>query len=401
MIDTTEDLLNAYPKVPVVDNLSDVDDDFSLDFNMRKHSPFKNGGGKFSDLTMHSDFIDFNVDSGVAEDTIDREIGRLINEKNTVDYKGIEEAGDTELLIRETHKFINKLPKGLVSSSQGENYQRLLTSSISKLVKQLEAERESKMKLAREMRKTEEEREKLLKQFSTLRSENSRLASQLKLKAEVERGQSEQRKSQELASVRERDLLREKLIKYKSLYEQERSKTQLMEKQQHIPSPPKSAPNLKFRSEPETAGTAPSLTKEEVKDMMLKILQERDSSSREKPETKTPNNNDAKKIKFKSNGGGGNDEVVNETVAGKISEACETIIQHASPEESPDNRDIVVRCFINYPPKDEALDSKNNPISQPEHTEHIKDTCKQCNSEVVLEKPGDTINLMGEYKWTI
>lgn len=123
----------------------------------------------------------------------------------------------------ETHKTVKNIPSYIPSSKEFEKYSALLASSTDKIVKQLSAERAKNKELQRKVAELQNERfdaktrdsdyALLKRQYALLRQEKE----QLQRKSTQQSGQSDS------LLVRENDLLRQKLIKYKSLYEASRA----------------------------------------------------------------------------------------------------------------------------------------------------------------------------------
>ena len=100
------------------------------------------------DLSEYNDFDDIkgmpglNIDSlSGSDNTMDKEIQRILDMSSLKLPELQDDQGKdkTELLIKETHKLINTVPASITSSKEGEAYQKMLTTSINKLIKQVES----------------------------------------------------------------------------------------------------------------------------------------------------------------------------------------------------------------------------------------------------------------------
>lgn len=124
---------------------------------------------------------------------------------------------DEDELI-DTHKYVNKFPDYISSSKEFEKYSLLLASSTDKLMKQLSVERRKNNDLESKLANYENERfqaqvtkgdyDLLKQQFAGLQEKNNQMLRKYR-----------QHEDDNDRLTRENLLLREKLIKYKKLYE--------------------------------------------------------------------------------------------------------------------------------------------------------------------------------------
>lgn len=171
------------------------------------------------DLSEYNDFDDLKGMSGinggrmsVSDSTMDREIQRLLD-MSSIKLPELQEKHETdrtELLIKETHKLINTVPSSITSSKEGEAYQKILATSINKLIKQVED-----MKRDLERKDTEVKNSRI--QVSNL---EMKLSLHQKLNSDLKRENTQLRRrpSGSQKDSRENELLRTKLIKYRNLY---------------------------------------------------------------------------------------------------------------------------------------------------------------------------------------
>lgn len=120
--------------------------------------------------------------------------------------------------ITDTHKIVKNVPEGIPSTKEFEKYSRLLTSSTDKLMKQLAAEKNKTQELERKLRNLESEKflgqvmksdyDVLNKQYMSLQEKHDAILTR-----------SRQLEDDNNRLTRDNKLLREKLIKYKNLYE--------------------------------------------------------------------------------------------------------------------------------------------------------------------------------------
>lgn len=168
-------------------------------------SPYKKSN---YDLTEYNEFDgargteEVRYDSFDTDNTMDREIQKILDMSSLQMPQAEDEGPDkTELIIRETHKLVSTLPAAITGSKEGETYQKLLTSSINKLVKQFES---VKRELAGKKRELMDKKRELASKDREVKNIKLHQAS-----AETKLGQFQRDNS---------ELLRIKLIKYRNLY---------------------------------------------------------------------------------------------------------------------------------------------------------------------------------------
>lgn len=158
-----------------------------------------------------------------SDNTIDREIkhfigshGRRMPAPAVFDDLDLGAEEDGRLLIENTHKLIKLIPTNISSSAEFENYQKLLKSSTAKLVRRLRQEVDKNQVLTDKMSTLENRAKKqanLEVEVRSLRSAN----------ADLRRQNEELRQKDMLPDplvARDNELLRQKLAKYKGLYEE-------------------------------------------------------------------------------------------------------------------------------------------------------------------------------------
>lgn len=163
-----------------------------------------------------------------SDNTIDREIkhfvgsrGRKIPAPAVFDDLDLGAEEDGKLLIENTHKLIKLIPNNISSSAEFENYQLLLKSSTAKLVRRLRQEVDKNQALTAKIGAYENRVKKqadLEMEVRSLRSANADL-----------RRQNDELRLQDLVPdpllARDNELLRQKLVKYKGLYEESVKRT--------------------------------------------------------------------------------------------------------------------------------------------------------------------------------
>lgn len=193
-----------------------------------------------------NNFSDFSIDNHTFHNDIKKLLSKSISKKlpdfdesELNEINGIKkypwiDAEDS--FIKQTHKAINSLPKPMTSSKEFENYQKLLHSSIEKLMKQLNSSEERNKRgeknlndLNEKLVKVEIENHQIMKNDKIILKENEDLASRIKdLEQQNQKLISESNltlhKNQKLSAansnfLNENRLLRQKLIKYKQLYD--------------------------------------------------------------------------------------------------------------------------------------------------------------------------------------
>lgn len=108
---------------------------------------------------------------------------------------------ETEYAVRDTHKVLNSVPESIVASAEGERYHAMLCESIRKLTREMDNLRHENTLLRDRDRSSEYRIRDLEAKVSQLQVENGRLAAR-----PVDTGAS-----------RTNELLRTKLLKYKRL----------------------------------------------------------------------------------------------------------------------------------------------------------------------------------------
>ncbi|CUM57029.1 uncharacterized protein AC631_03692 [Debaryomyces fabryi] len=184
------------------------------------------------DLSEYNDFDDIkgmsglNIDSLSGSDsTMDKEIQRILDMSSLKLPKLQDDHGKdkTELLIKETHKLISTVPASITSSKEGEAYQKMLTTSINKLIKQVETMKRDVDKKDSDAKSNRIQLSNLEMKMGLYQRENSDLKKEL--------NQAKRRSVTPQNDTRENDLLRTKLIKYRNLYtESERENQELKSK---------------------------------------------------------------------------------------------------------------------------------------------------------------------------
>ncbi|ODV64718.1 hypothetical protein HYPBUDRAFT_154307 [Hyphopichia burtonii NRRL Y-1933] len=160
--------------------------------------------------------------------------------------KDEEEDFDDEKLLEQTHKAIQSLPVSITGNREFEKYEKMLNSAVAKAVKLTEEHRRENLEVVKERdemrRRNQALQEEILilkqkseKQQEKLRDNQNRINNMSKVHQEREmimererglmkkRLEETNRNSNENSQlVKENELLREKLIKYKGLYEEQK-----------------------------------------------------------------------------------------------------------------------------------------------------------------------------------
>lgn len=171
------------------------------------------------ELSEYNDFDDIKGMSGLnidslsgSDNTMDKEIQRILDMSSLKLPELQDDQGKdkTELLIKETHKLINTVPPSITSSKEGEAYQKMLTTSINKLIKQVESMKRDLENRDNEAKNHRIQLSNLEMKMGLYQRENSDLKKEL--------NQVKKRSVTPQNESRENDLLRTKLIKYRNLY---------------------------------------------------------------------------------------------------------------------------------------------------------------------------------------
>lgn len=389
-------------------------------YDTNTRSPLRNNMNSVSDISMNQDLQNFMNKSVLGFEDKDED--------------------KTELLIKETHKAINAIPKSVLENKDMEEYQKLITASIQKLAGKCES-----LSIENEALKNNDDKviiQQLQHKINTLTKSNDMF------KQEVSK------QSDEFMSMlnenndlkRENELLRTKLIKYKNLYET---------KEKHRDNVNSKNKKKEVRNDSVNANKLIQLYNE-----MAEIL-DKDKKSSNKP-LKQSYNQDTTEIqqqqddfdpdllkKFENiikenkvqdsqppQSENSQEDIINKALLknNKLYEKLihvldskqknETTIQETSPahkEESNEKQDVVLQCYLccqnlhnNHGTTNEV---RSNPSSAGSNGGSDRRKCERCSSvssknskryqnynnadHIQRNTSGFGIDLMGEYKWTI
>lgn len=188
----------------------------------RKSKPKRNSFS-IADILNESTFDDDLIQ------TLDKHL-KSKPEKKTL-HLDQEDKDGTELIIRETHNLINKIPDSITSNKESEEYIEILSNSVKRLTHQLETIKLENMKLKSDVSSSlrmklvvqslEDSNNALVKENNLIKIENN----DLKIRLDQVQRKAKQRIPQENSHLtKENNLLRDKLKKYKSLYEDSKKK---------------------------------------------------------------------------------------------------------------------------------------------------------------------------------
>lgn len=153
-------------------------------------------------------------------DTLDQEIDMLLNNLVLDPLDDPEQESDkTELIIKETHNLINTLPAAILGDREGENYQKVLNASINKLLKQFEKTRIDLQRKLSELSATKNK----LSSFELKVYLQDQEITNLKKELNTRRPDAPGKFGSD-----EKDLLRSKLIKYRTLYNEAKKEIEEM-----------------------------------------------------------------------------------------------------------------------------------------------------------------------------
>lgn len=223
--------------------------------NSNTGSPLKRNN---YDLSEYNDFDDIKGMSGLnidslsgSDNTMDKEIQRILDMSSLKLPELQDDQGKdkTELLIKETHKLINTVPASITSSKEGEAYQKMLTTSINKLIKQVESMKRDLENRDNEAKSHRIQLSNLEMKMGLYQRENNDLKkelNQVKKRSVIPQNES-----------RENDLLRTKLIKYRNLYtEADRENQELKSKHNGEPVKESASQQMPVREQPRPTGQA-------------------------------------------------------------------------------------------------------------------------------------------------
>lgn len=399
-------------------------------------SPLRNNMNSVSDMSMNQDLQNF--------------IG-----KSVLDF-AIKEDDKTELLIEETHKAINSIPKSVLGNKDIDDYQKLISNSIEKLAAKCEA-----LSVENESLKNNDDKviiQQLQHKINALNKTNDMY------KQEVTKQSDEfMRMLNENNDLkRENELLRTKLVKYKNLYEAKervrekvdiRFETTKPPRQKESQKQPKKANKLiqlynemaeilekeKKRSgaqiiqdkeeeqndEEGEVTTNLEFESEKLKSDLLKqfenIVREKTTHTINNPQTENGYEEDINKILLNNNKL--YEKLINVLEFKQKHETIESERSPAHKEESKEKQDVVLKCYLCCQKLHTSHESSNEskPESQPtssgSNDVNQRRKCERCTNissksskhnhnynnieHIQRNTSGFGIDLMGEYKWTI
>lgn len=154
--------------------------------------------------------------ANISDISMDRNIENFIN-KTVLDLDPDLETDKTDLLIRETHNLINDVPSSIMATKEGEEYQKTISILINKLVRKCES-----LTVENDRLKSNDQKpviDQLKSRVEALTKSNELHKNDLQ-----EQNEDFLKMLNESNSLKhENELLRSKLIKYKNLYEAKQS----------------------------------------------------------------------------------------------------------------------------------------------------------------------------------
>lgn len=245
-MDSTQDIIKGYINGGKYQSkslaLSDTEDDFDLDSLV---DPLEDSTGfenlkistMQSPLTPHESPLKVHLDKLRGSPVKTSRMSPVKSQNPAIDESFFSKYDHADLM--DTHKYLNTVPEYIPSSKEFERYSLLLASSTDKLMKQLATERKRTRELESKVANYENEKfqaqvtkndyDLLKRQFADLQKKNEQLLRNYRVYEDDNAKLS-----------RENLLLREKLIKYKKLYEDLRDtrhslSTEYVQQESHRP----------------------------------------------------------------------------------------------------------------------------------------------------------------------
>lgn len=316
-------------------------------------SPFRDSGADvFSKISRDGSSIDREIDDFIAR------------EAQFLDQQ-------TEYVLRDTHKVIHSIPDSIVASAEGEKYYTMLTASINKLTREMDNLRHEN-NLLRDRDYTSDYRIRELEaRVSHLQMENGRLASQRVTGVA------------DSAAKRANELLRAKLLKYKRLNDECR----------------KWHGDKSYRLE----GLI-----EQLEEAMKNS--EKQDNQQDKTNQKSHDGKGQQKSQDKQDG-----QVHLESVQipspqlepdSSLYEKFESAAKNALAPSLAGSNDMLAALNMNNRLYERLLAFLDQQVSAAPHHECNENVppsqCSACTNPPATTNPGhDTMQLMGEYKWTL
>lgn len=222
-MDSTQDIIKGYldgGKYLKSLTLSDSEDEYDID-SLVDPLDQTTDFGKFpvnlpSPPTPHQSPLKAHLNKLRGSPVKTSRISPTKAREENIDLSFFSKYDDDELM--DTHKHVNKVPENISSSKELEKYSLLLASSTEKIMKQLAAERRKTREL--ELRIANNENDKF--QAQVTKQDYDLLKRQfvsLQEKSDQTLRKYREYEDDNIRLTRENLLLREKLIKYKKLYE--------------------------------------------------------------------------------------------------------------------------------------------------------------------------------------
>lgn len=310
-------------------------------------SPFRDSGADvFSKISRDGSSVDREIDDFIAR------------EAHFLDLQ-------TEYVLRDTHKVIRSIPESIVASAEGEKYYAMLTASINKLTREMDNLRHEN-NLLRDRDYTNDYRIRELEaRVSHLQMENGRLASQRVTEVA------------DSAAKRANELLRAKLLKYKRLNDECRKwhgdKSYRLEGL--IEQLEEALKNEKQQSNQQDHGNGQQKTQDKGQDDQVNLESVQIPSPQLEPD-------------------------------GSLYEKFESAAKNALAPSLAGSNDMLAALNMNNRLYERLLAFLDQQVSAAPHHECNENVppsqCSACTNPPATTNPGhDTMQLMGEYKWTL
>lgn len=304
-------------------------------------SPFRDSGGDvFSKISRDGSSVDREIDDFIAR------------EAQFLDLQ-------TEYVLRDTHKVINSIPDSIVASAEGEKYHAMLTASVNKLMREMDNLRHENNLLRDRDYASDYRIRELEARVSHLQMENGRLASE-RLAGVAD-----------AAAKRANELLRAKLLKYKRLNDECR----------------KWHGDKSYRLEG-----------------LIEQLEDALKSSEKQQDKRNQQGQEGQKV-----------DNFEESVQipspqlepdGSMFEKFESAAKNALAPSLAGSNDMLAALNMNNRLYERLLAFLDQQVSAAPHHECNENVppsqCSACTNPPATTNPGhDTMQLMGEYKWTL
>ncbi|KAK6465139.1 hypothetical protein DFJ63DRAFT_310241 [Scheffersomyces coipomensis] len=366
--------------------------------------------------STESTFNSYSIRSNTF-DNFERNVDKFLNEneihkiqKSRAELFDLSDDDKTELVIKDTHRVINDLPNNIFGNQEKDIQ---LKSSINQLIQSIESLKVENKNLKRDQAFLQQKYNNKESAFARVENENKNLMNEkLKLVSEIDRlnRRSDEGSINENANLkRDNTMLTEKLKKYKNLYLKSIKGTGVETKisNSNVSNPLPEIVNLNRQEKEEAVADSDDVNR--VLHQLKTILSEYKGDNPSRPSSSSSSSSHI----HLSQGQDNKPEIwqnVKDVLQANnqvLMTLADEIDNKKEKEKVPDDNKIspiVIKCFVCHQSQEEEKEKENEVPIKP----YRKGICKRCatvnsesSSSASDNDKGNTINVMGEYKWSI